>query len=93
MPLAASVGAVVINGEPDESVLRRLSTRDLASRLRGSSVIARDGDADSWASEVFTGDARRPLEGMLLLLALIALLGETVFTRRAERGAIVSKAA
>ena len=90
---ATRVGALVVNGEPDESSLRRLSSRDLASRLRGSSVTARDRDAESWAAEVFTGDARRPLEGMLLLLALIALLGETVVTRRAERGAIFSKAA
>lgn len=90
---SARVGALVVNGEAEESVLRRLAPGDLTGRLRGSSVVVRDRDAESWSSEVFTGDARRPLEGALLLLALAALVAETLVTRRAERGSILGKAA
>lgn len=87
------VGALVVNGEPSESDLRRLSIRDLAGRIRGASTRVRDRDATSWAHDVFTGDTRRPLEGPLLLLALLALLAETLITRRAERGSLLGRAA
>jgi hypothetical protein len=81
---AERVGALVVNGEPQESDLRRLSAQSLGERLRGSNVtVLRDGA--EWRRAAFDAGARRPLSTPLLLLALAALLAELIVVRRGDR--------
>jgi hypothetical protein len=72
---ARRVGALVVNPEPTESSLERLSADELQARLRARrTVIA--ATPDDWSREAFRSAARRPLAAPLLLLALLALAGE-----------------
>jgi hypothetical protein len=57
--------------------LRRLDLATLASRVRGDDVHAYDSSGDLDAS-VFASAPRRPLVFPLLILALAALLTESV---------------
>lgn len=81
-------GALVVNPQPTESQLRRLDLTALAGRLRADDVRAFD-DAAELESSVFASAPRRPLVFPLLVLALVALLTESVVAsggwRRASR--------
>lgn len=81
-------GALVVNPQPTESQLRRLDLTALAGRLRADDVRAFD-DAAELESSVFASAPRRPLVFPLLILALVALLTESVVAsggwRRASR--------
>jgi hypothetical protein len=70
-------GALVVNSQPSESHLRRLELAALASRVRGDDVHAYDRAGELGAS-VFASAPRRPLVFPLLILALAALLTESV---------------
>jgi hypothetical protein len=76
------VGALVVNPEPRESDLARLPATTLASRFRGRSVIA-GSDGEQWARAVFDAHAARPLARVFLIVALVALIAESLLTRRA----------
>ncbi len=77
------IGALVVNPEPDESLLGRLSVNDVASRIRVRSVDATQA-ADEVAPAAFDSSAGRPLQLILLLLALACLAVEMVIVHRAE---------
>ncbi len=70
-------GALVVNSEPAESQLRRLDLATLASRVRADDVRAFDR-AGELESSVFASAPRRPIVFPLLILALAALLTESV---------------
>jgi hypothetical protein len=76
------VGALVVNPPPRESDLTRLATQTLATRFRGRSVLA-GTDGEEWARAVFDAHAARPLARIFLVAALVALLAESLLTRRA----------
>jgi hypothetical protein len=76
------VGALVVNPEPRESDLSRLAVHTLATRFRGRSVLA-ETDGEQWARAVFDAHAARPLARIFLVVALVALLAESLLTRRA----------
>jgi Aerotolerance regulator N-terminal len=76
------VGALVVNPEPRESDLARLPAATLATRFRGRSVIA-GADGEQWAHAVFDAHAARPLARIFLIIALAALIAESLLTRRA----------
>ena len=69
------VGAIVVNAEPDESVLERLGADELGARLRARRTVVAATPA-AWASEAFRSAARRSLTAPLLMLALLALAAE-----------------
>ena len=77
------VGALVVNPVPAESQLARLSQKDLASRVTASSLVA-TSDQDRLRRAAFGAGARRPLQPLLLVLALLCLAGEMLVVRRAE---------
>jgi hypothetical protein len=70
-------GALAVNSQPAESQLRRLELATLASRVRADDVRAFDRSGELGAS-VFASAPRRPLVFPLLILALAALLTESV---------------
>jgi hypothetical protein len=70
-------GALVVNQQPAESQLRRLDLTTLASRVRADDVRAYDSPGEL-ESSVFASAPRRPLVFPLLILALAALLTESV---------------
>jgi hypothetical protein len=77
------VGALVVNAELEESLLDRLGGAALTARLRGDNVIV-TADQGELVGAAFDQSARRPLQALLLLLALAALVAEMVIVRRAE---------
>ena len=88
-------GALVVNGEPDESALARLPSALLRSRFEaGELSVSTDGDR--WASDAYTGSARRPLGTPLLILAALVLVAEAVIARgsgdRPNRAAVKAAA-
>ena len=89
---SARVGALVVNPEAAESRLDRMTLRDLRSRVRGSDVVV-ERDAKRWSDLAFGTGAGRPLDTVLLIIALGALLAELVAARRGEHGATTAKAA
>ena len=70
-------GALVVNPQPAESQLRRLDLATLGSRVRADDVRAVD-QSGQLESSVFTSAPRRPVVFPLLILALAALLTESV---------------
>ena len=78
------VGAVIVNGEPDESDLRRLSDAALAARIRGRDVAVLR-DAGAWRAAVFAAGNRRPLGTLLLVLLLLVVAAETFIARSGLR--------
>jgi hypothetical protein len=88
-------GAVVVNGEAEESSLARMSTPALRARFDGRDVgITSDGQR--WASDAYTGSSRRPLSTPLLILAALVLVAEAIIARgsgeRPSRGAVKAAA-
>lgn len=78
-------GALVVNGDGEESVLARLSGAQLRSRFQGGSVDVETGAA-AWASSLFAASNRRSLVTPLLVAALLALAAEALAARGARRG-------
>jgi hypothetical protein len=77
------VGALVVNPEREESRLDRLSGTELKGRLRADDVIIATDPADI-PQHAFDASAQRPLQALLLLLALACLVGEMMIVRQAE---------
>ena len=77
------VGALVVNPEREESRLDRLSGGELTARLRGRDVVV-TGDADEVPRRAFDVSSQRPLQAILLLLALGCLVAEMMVVRQAE---------
>jgi hypothetical protein len=73
------VGALVVNSEPDESQLQRLTPQALAERLgtRASNVFT---DSTAFTASVLTAAPQRPLVAPLLIVAAAVLLVETLVT-------------
>jgi hypothetical protein len=72
---ARRVGAIVVNPEPHESGLARLSADELRARVRARRTVVTT-TADAWTSDAFRSAERRPLVMPLLILALLALAAE-----------------
>ena len=77
------VGALVVNPEREESRLDRLTSTELKSRLRGRDVFV-TAEPRELAENAFDASAQRPLQALLLLLALGCLLAEMVVVRQSE---------
>ena len=77
------VGALVVNPEREESRLDRLGAPELKARLRGRDVLV-TGDEAEVPRRAFDASAQRPLQAILLLLALGCLIAEMLVVRRAE---------
>jgi hypothetical protein len=80
------VGALVVNAEPSESELARLTPQALAVKLgtRAANVLT---DSTALTASVLTAAPQRPLVAPLLLIAAITLLVETLITAPARRKA------
>ena len=80
------VGALVVNPEPVESELARLTPQALAVRLdtRATNIFT---DSAALTASVLTATPQRPLLAPLLLIAAITLLAETLITAPARRKA------
>jgi hypothetical protein len=91
----AKAGALVVNGEPDESSLARLAPNLLRSRFDGRDATI-TADDQRWSSDAYTGSARRPLGTPLLILAAIVLVAEALVARsssdKPSRGAVKAAA-
>ena len=71
----ARVGALVVNGEVEESVLQRMGDDEMRQRLRPATVTH---DAGAAAAAAWSGASRRPLGTVLLGAVLAVLLVETL---------------
>ena len=73
------VGALVVNAQPAESDLARLTPQALALKLgtRAANVFT---DSTALAASVLTAAPQRPLLAPLLLIAAVVLLAETLIT-------------
>jgi hypothetical protein len=80
----ARVGALVVNAEPSESELARLTPQALAVKL-GTPSANVFTDSTALTASVLTSAPQRPLVAPLLLIAAIALLVETLITSPARR--------
>ena len=69
-------GAVVVNGEPEESDLGRLDDDVLERRVATGNVTV-TADATSWSASIFGTADRRPLAVPFLVAAIAALLAES----------------
>jgi hypothetical protein len=78
----ARTGALVVNGEAEESVLERLNDDGMRARL-GSAVVAHDASAT--AAAAFRRASRRPLGSLLLGAALVAFVIEALLAASAAR--------
>lgn len=78
---ADTVGSLTVGIDPRESELRRASEAEVAAAWPG----ARVADLSSGASRTFTAGGRGDLRPLLLLLALGALIGESVVAGRVGR--------
>jgi aerotolerance regulator-like protein len=77
------VGALVVNPEREESRLDRLGAPELKARLRAADVTVTANPSDL-TQHAFDASAQRPLQAVLLLLALACLVAEMIIVRRAE---------
>lgn len=77
------VGALVVDPQPDESVLDRLGAADIARRIQARRVLAVT-DRGGWIAQAFRAASRRSLIEPVLLaaLALLALEALVVATGR-----------
>jgi hypothetical protein len=71
------VGALVVNPEPSESVLDRLSSADLARQIRARQVLPAL-DRVQLSSLSYRSAARRSIAEPLLFVALALLIGEAL---------------
>ena len=80
------VGALVVNAQPTESELARLTPQALAVKLgtRSTNVFT---DSTALTASVLTAAPQRPLLAPLLLLAAVILLAETLITAPSRRKA------
>ena len=84
---ARRVGALVVNPDPGESELDRLSPSALTARLHaGRTLVARS--AGEWSSQAFRAAARRSLIEPALLIALAMLVVEAVVIGARTRQAV-----
>lgn len=74
------MGALVVNPEPSESDLRRLSPGALGRRLRARHVAVYN-DAARWVAAIFSTAGERPLAATCLVLALTLLAVEALLAR------------
>jgi Aerotolerance regulator N-terminal len=81
---AERVGALVVNIEPEESDLTRLTVSALRERVRAPGAVVTQDPAE-WSRALFDVGARRPLQLPLILLALALLAAETFVVQRDER--------
>ena len=77
------VGALVVNPVREVSRLDRLTSAELESRLRGGDVMV-TADAGELGKSAFDTSAQRPLQALLLFLALGCLLAEMIVVRQSE---------
>ena len=75
-------GALVVNPEPDESDLTRLTPDSLARTLGAERTLQ---DPARLGRETFAAGGRRALDTPLLILALILLAAESLVARRGRR--------
>jgi hypothetical protein len=80
------VGAIVVNPEPSESVLDRMSARELAGHIRARQVLAA-ADRAQFSSLSFRSAGRRSIAEPLLVLALGLLGLEAYFVGARRRAA------
>lgn len=80
------VGALVVNPEAGESLLERLSARDLSRRIRAQQVIVA-ADRPQLGSLSFRSAARRPIAEPILIIALALLALEALLVRSRRRAA------
>lgn len=80
-----AVGAMVVNPEPEESVLQRLSSSTLRSRLGGRNSTV-TSDPDTFLRAAFDPAAGRSLAIPLLAATLAALVAEGWLSRRGGGG-------
>jgi len=78
-----TVGALVVNPEAEESRLDRLSPPELARRIKVDDALVTQ-DVAEFALRAFDASARRPLQALLIALALACLVAEMVIVHRAE---------
>lgn len=83
------VGAVVVNGEVEESVLQRMGDDEMRQRLRPATVTH---DADAAVAAAWRGASRRPLGTVLLAAVLAVLLVETLVAAAPGRGRVAPRA-
>ena len=81
------VGALVVHPEREESRLDRLSNTEFKARLRARDVFVTTDPSDV-AQRAYDASAQRPLQALLLLLALGCLVAEMIVVRRAEPRAL-----
>ncbi|HEX3158876.1 MAG TPA: VWA domain-containing protein [Gemmatimonadaceae bacterium] len=79
----ARAGALVVNPEPDESVLERLSPSQLRERLGASDVRVATA-APRFVASAFDAAGGRALATPLLAGALLLLVAESLVTRRGQ---------
>jgi len=79
----ARAGALVVNPEPDESVLERLSPPQLRERL-GTSDVRVATAAPRFVASAFDAAGGRALATPLLAGALLLLVAESLVTRRGQ---------
>ena len=87
----ARAGAIVADAEPRESDLRRLSPAELSGRFKATGGARMYTDRSVWTNAVFAGNGTRSVLAPLLVIALIALIAESVLARRwsqPERGTV-----
>jgi hypothetical protein len=77
------VGALVVNPEREESRLDRLTSTELKSRLRARDVVVTTEPGDL-GKNAFDASAQRPLQALLLFLAMGCLLAEMIVVRQSE---------
>jgi hypothetical protein len=77
------VGALVVNPEREESRLDRLTSGELKARLRARDVVV-TSEPRELGENAFNASAQRPLQALLLFLALGCLLAEMIVVRQSE---------
>ena len=78
------VGAIVVNPEPNESVLERMNAGELAKHIRARQIL-RPSDRAQFSSFSFRSAGRRSIAEPLLIVALILLGLEAYFVGARRR--------
>jgi hypothetical protein len=81
---ARRIGAVVVNGEAQESDLRRATEREVRAAFAPAPVRARER-VSAFVNDVYGSALRRPVAAVLIGLALGLLIVETMLTRAHTR--------